>query len=137
MITTLGELKKRISSILAEEAWVPGRYYPATNEPMSPDEQARMNQPNAMSLGEQDDFDDPLELDEVDTDPSNNPGRPDDPYDYLGMHTKPGAALAHPAISGGVPSSAPGSSSSGSDAGAGDIGGSPDEDGTEEPMGDM
>ncbi len=35
-------------------------------------------------------------VDEVDTDPSNNPGRPDDPYDYLGMHPAPEAAMSPP-----------------------------------------
>ena len=40
-------------------------------------------------------------LTQVDTDPSNNPGRPDDAYDYLGMHPKPEWAMAHPASGGG------------------------------------
>ena len=35
-------------------------------------------------------------LDEVDTDPSNNPGRPADAYEYLGMHPSPTAAMSHP-----------------------------------------
>ena len=40
------------------------------------------------------------DLDEVDTDPSNNPGRPEDAYEYLGMHPSPTAAMAHPAAAG-------------------------------------
>lgn len=40
-------------------------------------------------------------LEEVDTDPSNNPGRPADAFDYLGMHPKPEAAMAHPSSGGG------------------------------------
>lgn len=71
---------------------------------------------------------------EVDLDPSNNPGRPSDPYEYLGMHPDPKAAMAHPAASGGSVSLA---SDSGS--GSGDSGGSvelPDaaaNEGTDEP----
>lgn len=42
-----------------------------------------------------------IDLDEVDTDPSNNPGRPADAYDYLGMHPKATAAMAPPGSSGG------------------------------------
>lgn len=42
-----------------------------------------------------------VELDEVDTDPNNNPGRPADAYDYIGMRPKATAALAHPSLSGG------------------------------------
>lgn len=33
-------------------------------------------------------------------DPANNPTRPDDPYDYLGMHPDPGKAMAHPGAGG-------------------------------------
>lgn len=40
------------------------------------------------------------DLDEVDTDPSNNPGRPADPYEYLGMHPSPTAAMSHPSAGG-------------------------------------
>lgn len=40
-------------------------------------------------------------VNEVDTDPSNNPGRPADPFDYIGMHPKATAAMAHPAAGGG------------------------------------
>ena len=40
------------------------------------------------------------DLDEVDTDPTNNPGRPNDPYDYLGMHPSPTAAMSHPSAGG-------------------------------------
>lgn len=38
---------------------------------------------------------------EVDLDPSNNPGRPADPYEYLGMHPPANAASSHPYASGG------------------------------------
>lgn len=72
---------------------MPGRYYPATDEPTSGEEESRLNQP----LGEDDD----IYLDEVDTDPSNNPGRPADAFDYLGMHPKPEAAMSHPFAGGG------------------------------------
>ena len=61
-------------------------------------------------------------LDEVDTDPANNPGRPDDPYEYIGMHTKPGSALSHPAVSGGVPTTGTTGTT-----GTGDAGDVPDE----------
>lgn len=47
------------------------------------------------------DDEDVYELDEVDTDPSNNPGRPADAYDYVGMRPKATYALAHPSLSGG------------------------------------
>lgn len=40
------------------------------------------------------------ELDEVDTDPSNNPGRPDDAFEYLGMHPSPTAAMSPPSAAG-------------------------------------
>jgi hypothetical protein len=106
----LGELKRLVREALGldEETWPPGRYYPGA-EHLDGSDRDRLNQP----LGEDDDEDvlvvdegppgaslvDPhptSELDEVDTDPSNNPGRPDDPYDYIGMHPKPEAAMAHP-----------------------------------------
>jgi len=48
-------------------------------------------------------------LAEVDTDPSNNPGRPEDPYDYLGMHPPANAAMAHPGAGGGSTTSLAGS----------------------------
>jgi hypothetical protein len=51
-----------------------------------------------------DEFED---LDEVDLDPSNNPGRPADPYEYLGMHPSPTAAMSHPSA-GGSSGAAPG-----------------------------
>ncbi len=45
------------------------------------------------------------DLDEADadylTDPSNNPGRPDDAFEYLGMHPSPTAAMSHPFAGGG------------------------------------
>lgn len=40
-------------------------------------------------------------LAEVDTDPSNNPGRPADAYEYLGMRPRPEMAMAHPSLGGG------------------------------------
>jgi len=89
----LSQLRRLVrEAIIREEAWVPGRFYPSTNEPLSPDEQDRLNQ----NLGEDDEED----LDEVDTDPSNNPGRPADPYEYLGMHPSPTAAMSHPSAGG-------------------------------------
>jgi len=90
MKISLGELRCVIRHMIVEQAWVPGRYYPGA-EPVSTDDASRLNQP----LGEED------ELDEVDTDPSNNPGRPADAYEYLGMHPEPTAAMAHPAAGGG------------------------------------
>ena len=41
------------------------------------------------------------DLFEVDTDPSNNPGRPSDPYEYIGMHPPANAAMAHPGVASG------------------------------------
>lgn len=89
----LGELRRLLRSVIREEAWVPGRFYPSTDEPVKGTDADRLNQP----LGEDDD----IYLDEVDTDPSNNPGRPDDAFDYLGMHPKPEAAMSHPFAGGG------------------------------------
>ena len=95
----LGILRRVIrEALLREQAWVPGRYYPGS-EPLSGGDRDRLNQP----LGEDDE-----ELEELDedgdylTDPSNNPGRPDDAYEYLGMHPKPTAAMAHPSAGGGA-----------------------------------
>lgn len=93
MKVRLGELRRIVRGALRldEEAWMPGRYYPAA-EPLDGPDRDRLDQP----LGEDDD-DEGIEIvDEVDTDPANNPGRPDDPYDYLGMHPPPEAAMAHP-----------------------------------------
>lgn len=106
---TLGELRKAIRNILKEEAWMPGRYYPGS-EPMSPEDLDRLNQP----LGEVEDDggdDDDSDLKEVDTDPSNNPGRPADAASYLGMRGESNWALIHPAAAGGA--SAPGEAPSG------------------------
>ena len=50
---------------------------------------------------------------EVDLDPSNNPGRPDDAFDYLGMHPSPEMAMAHPGAGGGTTSLSGGSGSEG------------------------
>lgn len=58
---------------------------------MSPHDMDRLGQP----LGEDED------LDEVDTDPSNNPGRPADAFEYLGMRPDPKAAMAPTSLSGG------------------------------------
>ncbi len=49
-------------------------------------------------------------LNEVDLDPANNPGRPDDAFDYLGMHPDPAWAMAHPASGGGDAGGASGDS---------------------------
>ena len=92
----LGTLRRLVRESLDEEAWMPGRYYPGA-EPVKGPDRDRLNQP----LGEEDDDEDLDIVDEVDTDPSNNPGRPADPYDYLGMHPKPEAAMAPPHAGGG------------------------------------
>ena len=39
-------------------------------------------------------------LAEVDVDPSNNPGRPADAFDYVGMRPKASMAMAHPNLTG-------------------------------------
>lgn len=49
-------------------------------------------------------------LTQVDTDPANNPGRPADAFEYLGMHPNPAWAMAHPSSPGGGSSGADGSS---------------------------
>lgn len=84
------------AQLFSEQAWPPGRYYPAA-EPLDGPDRDRLNQPLGEQGGEQDDED----LDEVDTDPSNNPGRPADAFDYIGMRPKSGAAMAHPFAAGG------------------------------------
>lgn len=91
---------------------MPGRYYPAA-EPVEPRDADRLDQP----------------LGEVDTDPSNNPGRPQDAFDYIGMRPKATWALAHPSLDGG---------SSGGDSGGGEgSSGAGDESGSgEEPSGE-
>lgn len=45
-------------------------------------------------------------------DPANNPGRPEDPYEYIGMHPSPTMAMAHPAAGGGEAGAADGSTDS-------------------------
>jgi hypothetical protein len=42
-----------------------------------------------------------IKLKEVDLDPSNNPGRPADAYEYIGMHPSPTAAMSPPHAGGG------------------------------------
>lgn len=79
MKLTVKQLKETIRrSLLSEESWVPGRWMPNDGEPVDQDE-----------------------LQEIDTDPANNPGRPSDPYEYIGMHPASNAALAHPAVASG------------------------------------
>lgn len=114
----LRTLRKLVREAMSEQAWVPGRYYPATNEPLSGDEQDKLNQPGGM-------FSD--ELDEVDTDPSNNPGRPADAHEYVGMRPKATYALAHPSLDGGG-AAAPGDAPAGSGEVAPDAGTEPTED---------
>lgn len=53
-----------------------------------------------------------IDLNEVDTDPSNNPGRPSDAYEYIGMHPPAGAAMAHPGTTTGSGGSSASASSS-------------------------
>ena len=113
MKVRLGELKRLVRRALNEETWPPGHYFPGA-EPLDGPDRDRLKQP----LGEDEDEDvyvvdedgamasmvDPhptTELDEVDTDPSNNPGRPGDAFEYIGMHPKPEAAMAHPFAGGG------------------------------------
>lgn len=91
----IGDIRQIIREVMSQETWPPGRYYPAA-EPVDPEDAERLGQP----LGEEDD-DELGSLEEVDTDPSNNPGRPADAAAYLGMRPAPTAALAHPAVSGG------------------------------------
>lgn len=98
MKTTLRNLRLRIRNALVEQAYMPGRWATGDGEPMSNATAERLNNPSDVEYEDEDE-----DLDEVDTDPSNNPGRPDDPYEYIGMHAKSGAAMAHPAVSGGVP----------------------------------
>lgn len=84
MKLTVKQLKEVIrGSLLSEESWVPGRWMPDDGEPVDPDE-----------------------LQEIDTDPSNNPGRPSDAYEYIGMHPTANAALAHPSVATGASSNA-------------------------------
>jgi hypothetical protein len=84
----LGTLRRIIREALAnQQAEVPGRWRPSYGDPVSRTDADRLGD----SLGE---------LDEVDTDPANNPGRPSDAFDYIGMHPKPEWALAHPAAGG-------------------------------------
>lgn len=59
---------------------------------------------------------------EVDTDPSNNPGRPDDAFEYIGMRPEPTWAMAHPSLAG-----------AGADAGGGEAGSSAEPVDGEEP----
>lgn len=113
----LGELRTVIKETilrkhrqLKEQAWMPGKWAPWEGTPATADDQDRLNQPAgfheeypvdedaAMASGVDPH---PEELEEVDTDPANNPGRPADAYEYLGMHPKPTAAMAHPFAGGG------------------------------------
>lgn len=92
---------------LTEQAWSPGRFYPG-GEPLDDDDAARLNVAGGRELGEgEEDL-----LDEVDLDPSNDPGRPGDAYEYIGMHPSATAAMSHPFANG----------SGGGGAGAGDVG---------------
>lgn len=66
---------------------------------------------------------------EVDTDPSNNPGRPEDPYEYLGMRPRPEMAMAHPSLGGGgADAGGDASGSVGPEGGGEDVIASPDAD---------
>jgi len=111
MQVRLKTLRRLVREALREQTWVPGRYYPGA-EPLSGEDADRINS----KLGEDDEVVE-LELDEVDTDPSNNPGRPDDPYEYLGMHPDPTAAMAPPHAGGasGAPGAAPGGDAGGAE----------------------
>jgi hypothetical protein len=96
MKIAVGDLRRVIRNVIREQMWVPGRYDPTSVEPVDDDEQERLNQPAGRKTNIDED-----NLDEVDTDPSNNPGRPEDPYAYIGMRPEPTWALAHPGASGG------------------------------------
>lgn len=101
---TLFELRSIVRNAIHEESWVPSRWMPDDGGPADDEDLMRMD----------DDFG---SIDEVDLDPSNNPGRPADPYEYLGMHPAPTAAMSHPYATGGG-SAAPGSyPASGGDSG--------------------
>lgn len=93
MKVRLGTLRSFIRESLREQAWVPGHYYPGA-EPLSAEDADRINS----KLGEEDELDD---LDEINMDPSDNPGRPADPYEYIGMHPSPMAAMSPPHANGG------------------------------------
>lgn len=69
-------------------------------------------------------------LTQVDTDPNNNPGRPEDAFEYLGMHPPPEWALAHPSLGGGGGSEgeASGEDSSEAEPGETDAAGGPSKD---------
>jgi len=116
---------------LSEEAWVPGRYYPSEGEPLDASDASRLGD----NLGEMDEEMDE-ELDEVDLDPSNNPGRPADAYDFLGMHPKATAAMSHPYADGsGYSSGGSTGGGGGSSVTTGDVGGSDETGGNATPGG--
>lgn len=108
----LSELRTVIKEAIArrqrqfhEQTWVPGKFAPWEGTPATPDDEDRLgssggfhdeypvDEDAAMASGVDPH---PEDLDEVDTDPANNPGRPADAYEYLGMHPNPTAAMAHP-----------------------------------------
>jgi hypothetical protein len=107
MKMTLFELRSIVRNAIHEESWVPSRWMPDDGGPADDEDLMRMD----------DDFG---SIDEVDLDPSNNPGRPADPYEYLGMHPAPTAAMSHPYATGGG-SAAPGAyPASNADSGGGE-----------------
>lgn len=113
MKVRLGDLRQAIRRALNEEAWVPGRYYPAA-EPLSGEDRDRLDQP----LGEEDedDLDEVYIVDEsgppgagMGADPTKSddkPYREQDPYEQLGMHPKPTDAGSPPSTGGGEASPA-------------------------------
>ncbi len=97
---TVGQLRNVIRRALREQAWVPGRYNPGA-EPLSKRDAARLNQPLGMDPGERFDEDDDEWLEEVNTDPSDNPGRPADAESYIGMKPPMGGGGGGSTTSGG------------------------------------
>lgn len=101
----LGSIRRLIREALSQQVGSPGRY-PSNGDPVNVHDVSRLNRP----LGRKD-------LDEVDLDPANNPGRPADAYEYVGMHPSPSAAMSHPYADGSGPQggAAPGTSSASGD----------------------
>lgn len=108
--TIIKEAILKRDSELEEQAWVPGKWAPWEGTPPTEDDRDRLgnsggfhdeypvDEDAAMASGVDPH---PTDLDEVDTDPANNPGRPADAFEYLGMHPKPTAAMSHPFAGGG------------------------------------
>ena len=99
----LGELRRLVREALTQQAWMPGRYFPAA-EPLNGPDRDRLDQP----LGEDDSEE--VYLDEsppgagMGADPTKSDDKPyrnEDPYEQLGMHPKATAAGSPPEAGGG------------------------------------